>query len=159
VSRPGRVLLYAAEDALHVVRRRLEGICAAAACELAVTRRQPHWHHEYRRQRKRRRRDRERDAVSLKDRGLASRCAYAEDRTSLTDSNIEQGTFYCATCAKKRVALRLARRDLRSKCSNCRGVHNARTHIPVGSAAEGGTDSLMLQAKVAEPGAFPPKEY
>lgn len=30
VSRPGRVLLYAAEDALHVVRRRLEGICAAA---------------------------------------------------------------------------------------------------------------------------------
>ena len=34
VARPGRVLLYAAEDALHVVRRRLEGICAAAACEL-----------------------------------------------------------------------------------------------------------------------------
>jgi hypothetical protein len=34
VSRPGRVLLYAAEDALHVVRRRLEGICAAAACDL-----------------------------------------------------------------------------------------------------------------------------
>jgi hypothetical protein len=27
---PGRVLLYAAEDALHIVRRRLEGICAAA---------------------------------------------------------------------------------------------------------------------------------
>jgi hypothetical protein len=35
VARPGRVLLYAAEDALHVVRRRLEGICAAAGCELA----------------------------------------------------------------------------------------------------------------------------
>ena len=34
VARPGRVLLYAAEDALHVVRRRLEGICAAAGCEL-----------------------------------------------------------------------------------------------------------------------------
>jgi hypothetical protein len=34
VARPGRVLLYAAEDAMHVVRRRLEGICAAAACEL-----------------------------------------------------------------------------------------------------------------------------
>ena len=34
VARPGRVLLYAAEDAPHVVRRRLEGICAAAACEL-----------------------------------------------------------------------------------------------------------------------------
>lgn len=34
VARPGRVLLYAAEDALHVVRRRLQGICAAAACEL-----------------------------------------------------------------------------------------------------------------------------
>jgi hypothetical protein len=30
VPHPGRVLLYAAEDALHVVRRRLEGICAAA---------------------------------------------------------------------------------------------------------------------------------
>ena len=30
VARAGRVLLYAAEDALHVVRRRLEGICAAA---------------------------------------------------------------------------------------------------------------------------------
>ncbi len=30
VPQPGRVLLYAAEDALHVVRRRLEGICAAA---------------------------------------------------------------------------------------------------------------------------------
>ncbi|MHB8816540.1 MAG: AAA family ATPase [Steroidobacteraceae bacterium] len=34
VARPGRVLLYAAEDALHVVRRRLEGICAAAGCKL-----------------------------------------------------------------------------------------------------------------------------
>ena len=31
----GRVLLYAAEDALHVVRQRLEGICAAAGCRLA----------------------------------------------------------------------------------------------------------------------------
>ncbi len=28
------MLLYAAEDALHVVRRRLEGICAAAGCDL-----------------------------------------------------------------------------------------------------------------------------
>lgn len=35
VTRPGRVLLYAAEDALHVVRRRLEGICAAAGADLA----------------------------------------------------------------------------------------------------------------------------
>ncbi len=34
VSRAGRVLLYAAEDALHVVRRRLEGICAAAGLSL-----------------------------------------------------------------------------------------------------------------------------
>jgi AAA domain-containing protein len=34
VNRAGRVLLYAAEDALHVVRRRLEGICAAAAVAL-----------------------------------------------------------------------------------------------------------------------------
>jgi hypothetical protein len=33
-SRPGPVLLYAAEDALHVVRERLEGICAAAAVSL-----------------------------------------------------------------------------------------------------------------------------
>jgi hypothetical protein len=32
---PGRVLLYAAEDALHIVRRRLEGICAAAAMSIA----------------------------------------------------------------------------------------------------------------------------
>ena len=31
VARSGRVLLYAAEDALHIVRRRLDGICAAAA--------------------------------------------------------------------------------------------------------------------------------
>lgn len=30
VPSPGRVLLYAAEDALHIVRRRLEGICQAA---------------------------------------------------------------------------------------------------------------------------------
>jgi len=30
VPKPGRVLLYAAEDALHIVRRRLDGICAAA---------------------------------------------------------------------------------------------------------------------------------
>ena len=35
VPRPGRVLLYAAEDALHIVRRRLEAICAAAAVALA----------------------------------------------------------------------------------------------------------------------------
>jgi AAA domain len=35
VSRPGRVLLYPAEDALHIVRRRLEGICAAAGAALA----------------------------------------------------------------------------------------------------------------------------
>lgn len=34
VPNPGRVLLYAAEDALHVVRRRLEGICAAAELSL-----------------------------------------------------------------------------------------------------------------------------
>ena len=34
VAQPGRVLLYAAEDALPVVRRRLEGICAAAAWAL-----------------------------------------------------------------------------------------------------------------------------
>jgi hypothetical protein len=34
VPHPGRVLLYAAEDALHVVRARLEGICAAADCRL-----------------------------------------------------------------------------------------------------------------------------
>lgn len=35
VARPGRVLLYAAEDALHLVRRRLEGICRAAGVALA----------------------------------------------------------------------------------------------------------------------------
>jgi hypothetical protein len=35
VSRPGRVLLFAAEDALHIVRRRLEGIAAAAGVGLA----------------------------------------------------------------------------------------------------------------------------
>jgi RecA-family ATPase len=35
VARPGRVLLYPAEDALHVVRRRLEGLCAAAGTALA----------------------------------------------------------------------------------------------------------------------------
>ena len=35
VPHPGRVLLYAAEDALHVVRQRLEGICLAADCRLA----------------------------------------------------------------------------------------------------------------------------
>jgi AAA domain len=35
VHRPGRVLLYAAEDALHIVRRRLDGICAAAGLDLA----------------------------------------------------------------------------------------------------------------------------
>jgi hypothetical protein len=36
VSRPGRVLLYAAEDGLHLVRRRLEGICRAARVDLAT---------------------------------------------------------------------------------------------------------------------------
>jgi AAA domain-containing protein len=35
VPQPGRVLLYAAEDALHIVRQRLEGICAAAGSALA----------------------------------------------------------------------------------------------------------------------------
>ena len=35
VPRAGRVLLYAAEDALHIVRRRLEGICAASGLALA----------------------------------------------------------------------------------------------------------------------------
>ena len=35
VPRRGRVLLYAAEDALHIVRRRLEGICTAAGVALA----------------------------------------------------------------------------------------------------------------------------
>ncbi len=33
--RPGRVLLYPAEDALHIVRRRLDGICAASGLGLA----------------------------------------------------------------------------------------------------------------------------
>jgi hypothetical protein len=35
VPRSGRVLLYAAEDALHIVRHRIEGICAAAG--VAIT--------------------------------------------------------------------------------------------------------------------------
>ena len=35
VSRAGRVLLYAAEDPLDMVRRRLEGICAASGLKLA----------------------------------------------------------------------------------------------------------------------------
>jgi hypothetical protein len=35
VPRAGRVLLFAAEDALHIVRRRLEGISAAASVSLA----------------------------------------------------------------------------------------------------------------------------
>jgi hypothetical protein len=35
VPRAGRVLLYAAEDAHHIVRGRLEGICAAAGLRLA----------------------------------------------------------------------------------------------------------------------------
>jgi hypothetical protein len=35
-GRPGRVLLYPAEDALHIVRRRLEGIRAAAGAGLAA---------------------------------------------------------------------------------------------------------------------------
>jgi hypothetical protein len=35
VARPGKVLLYAAEDALHVVRHRLDGISAAAGVVLA----------------------------------------------------------------------------------------------------------------------------
>ena len=35
VPRPGRVLLFAAEDALHVVRRRLDGIARAAGVALA----------------------------------------------------------------------------------------------------------------------------
>ena len=34
VTQPGRVLLYSAEDALEVVRHRLEGICAAAGVAL-----------------------------------------------------------------------------------------------------------------------------
>ena len=35
VPRPGRVLLYAAEDALDVVRRRVDGICRAAGVAIA----------------------------------------------------------------------------------------------------------------------------
>jgi RecA-family ATPase len=35
VPRAGRVLLFAAEDALHIVRRRLDGICEAAGVALA----------------------------------------------------------------------------------------------------------------------------
>lgn len=35
VARPGRVLLFAAEDALHIVRARLDGICRAAGVNLA----------------------------------------------------------------------------------------------------------------------------
>ena len=34
MNHPGRVLLHPAEDALHLVRRRLEGICAAAGATL-----------------------------------------------------------------------------------------------------------------------------
>lgn len=36
VPRPGRVLLYAAEDALDVVRRRIAGICRAAGVDLGL---------------------------------------------------------------------------------------------------------------------------
>lgn len=36
VPHPGRVLLYAAVDALHIVRRRLDGICRAAGLDLAA---------------------------------------------------------------------------------------------------------------------------
>lgn len=36
VPHPGRVLLYAAEDAQHIVRERLQGICVAAGCELTA---------------------------------------------------------------------------------------------------------------------------
>lgn len=35
VAQPGRVVLFAAEDALHIVRRRLDGICVAAGVALA----------------------------------------------------------------------------------------------------------------------------
>ena len=35
VTRPGRVLLYAAEDALDIVRRRVDGICRAAGVAIA----------------------------------------------------------------------------------------------------------------------------
>jgi AAA domain len=34
VPKPGRVLLYAAEDALHIVRHRLDGICATVGLSL-----------------------------------------------------------------------------------------------------------------------------
>jgi hypothetical protein len=34
VPRPGRVLLYPAEDAQHIVRARLDGMCAAADRDL-----------------------------------------------------------------------------------------------------------------------------
>jgi RecA-family ATPase len=34
VPTPGRVLLFAAEDALHIVRRRLDGICAATGLSI-----------------------------------------------------------------------------------------------------------------------------
>lgn len=37
VQRPGRVVLFAAEDALHVVRQRLDGICRAAEVSLSET--------------------------------------------------------------------------------------------------------------------------
>src|SRR6476661_582240 len=36
VPRTGRVLLFAAEDALHIVRRRLDGICHAAKTSLTA---------------------------------------------------------------------------------------------------------------------------
>jgi len=36
VPTPGRVLLFPAEDAQHIVRARLEGICQASGCELAT---------------------------------------------------------------------------------------------------------------------------
>lgn len=36
VTTPGRVLLYAAEDAQHIVRARLEGICVAVGCEFSA---------------------------------------------------------------------------------------------------------------------------
>jgi hypothetical protein len=36
VTRPGRVLLFAAEDALTTVRQRLDGICTAAECNLSA---------------------------------------------------------------------------------------------------------------------------
>jgi hypothetical protein len=36
VRQPGRVLLYAAEDALHIVRERLDGLCAHVGVDLAA---------------------------------------------------------------------------------------------------------------------------